>query len=189
MAFLEKGLRSSGLETLSLSLPATFGSLKECVDSMYLQVNEIISDCASVNFVAHSMGGLVVREYLDRYNHPNIEKCVFIATPHKGSRLAEIVNGIPLYSHVFKPISALLPQNNHSKKNCSKIGLIIGDKSFGIFGNIFLEKNNDGRVEMSSALSDDADDIVILHFNHKEIHHTNETLLLVKKFLLDGTFH
>ncbi len=36
------------------------------------------------NLVGHSMGGLVARTYLQKYNNPNIDKVITAGSPHKG---------------------------------------------------------------------------------------------------------
>jgi hypothetical protein len=53
--------------------------LKEIID--YLKIT---TGRSKINIVAHSMGGLVVREYLDLFGTGNINKVVFVNTPHHG---------------------------------------------------------------------------------------------------------
>lgn len=42
------------------------------------------SEMDKVNIVAHSMGGLVVRRYIQKYGHENIDNLILIATPNQG---------------------------------------------------------------------------------------------------------
>lgn len=43
-------------------------------------------DCSKVDIVAHSMGGLVAREYIQSGQYQNdIDQLIFLGTPHKGS--------------------------------------------------------------------------------------------------------
>jgi len=52
------------------------------------KINEVktICNCQKVDLVAHSMGGLVAREYIqsDQYQH-DVDQVIFLGTPHKGS--------------------------------------------------------------------------------------------------------
>jgi len=189
MFYLENGLNKYGFKTFSVNLPTTFGTFEECRNSFYLQINDFIKDYNSVNYVAHSMGGLIVRDYIEYTNQHNVDKCIFIATPHNGSKLAEIATFIPFYKNIFKSINALLPNNKLSYKNLNiRIGLIVGDKNKGILGKLFLSKDSDGLVETSSVKTIDANEVIILHFGHKEIHQQYETLIYVKQFLTTATF-
>jgi len=191
MAYLEKGLRQAGHEVFSVNLPTTFCSLEECRNSMFLQINEIIKNAAIVNYVAHSMGGLITRSFIEKEKQCNVGNCVFIATPHNGSKLAKIADFIPLYSTVFKPIKDLLPNLNFRAFDSNKhfkIGVIAGSQNEGVIGKLFLPEENDGRVEVSSVKTTDMDDFVILPYGHADIHHKEDTLVLVDKFLKKGCF-
>jgi hypothetical protein len=53
--------------------------LKEIIDYI-----KITTGRNEINIVAHSMGGLVVREYLDLFGIESIKKVVFVNTPHYG---------------------------------------------------------------------------------------------------------
>jgi hypothetical protein len=69
-----------------------------------------------------------------------------------------------------------------------EIGLIIGNNNNAIFGKLFLSTESDGRVEIFSALSKDAKDIIILLYGHNEIHHEETTLNMIIDFLMNGVF-
>jgi triacylglycerol esterase/lipase EstA (alpha/beta hydrolase family) len=191
MAFLEKGLRKSGFKTVSVNLPTTFGTLEECRHSLSLQIKNLTRKDRIVNYVAHSMGGLIIRDYINDDKQNNVGKCVFIATPHKGSRLADIANRIPFYSKIFRPIEALSSGSKFSSSSLDKnikVGLIAGNKNTNLLGKLFLSNKSDGWVEVASVKCKDADELIEVPFGHKEIHHQHKTLILVKNFLLQGTF-
>lgn len=114
MRFLESGLSSSGFEVFVVSLPTTFSSLEQCSKSLFLQIKDIVDEYEVVNFVAHSMGGLITRSFIEHIGQEKIGKCVFIATPHSGSSLASFASLIPLYQDIFKPIKDLLPSSGCS---------------------------------------------------------------------------
>lgn len=190
MAYLEKGLRKAGFNTLAVKLPTTFGTFQDCVDSLKDQMAEL-DDATTVNFVAHSMGGLITREYIYQQRAGNVGKCVFIATPHGGTRVASLVDKIPLYSSIFKPIKHLLPASGYREFERDKgfeLGLIAGRKRWSLVGKVLLRNPSDGRVEVESVKTDDADDFVVLPFGHKTIHHRKLTLENVVVFLREGRF-
>ncbi|MEM4711200.1 MAG: alpha/beta fold hydrolase, partial [Candidatus Woesearchaeota archaeon] len=53
--------------------------LKDIIDN-----TKKTSEKDKVNIVAHSMGGLVVRRYIQKYGHENIDNLILIATPNQG---------------------------------------------------------------------------------------------------------
>jgi len=194
MSYLEKGLSQFGFNVISVNLPTTFGSLNDCIKSLHFQVNDIIMNHKKVHYVAHSMGGLIARYYIKSYKQDNVDKCVFIATPHKGSKLADIADKIPLYSKIFRPIKHLRTTNDISsvilqKSSFGNLGLIAGTKNKNTLGKLFLSNKSDGRVEVSSVEIDDADEFITFPFGHQKIHHQYETLNAVKFFLRKGSFN
>lgn len=190
MSYLEDGLQKAGFKTYAPKLPTTFGTLQDCVDSLKAQMAEL-DYATTVNFVAHSMGGLIARNYILQHGNGNIGKCVFIATPHGGTRVASVVHKIPLYPAIFKPIKHFLPESGFRKFEHDKgfeLGLIAGDKHWSPIGKFLLRKPSDGRVEIESVKTEDADDFVILPFGHKTIHRQKLTLDSVVSFLKEGRF-
>lgn len=190
MCYLERGLQKCGFETCSVDLPTTFGSFEDCIKSMRLQLSEYEKK-DKLHYVAHSMGGLLVRAYLESYESSKTGNCVFIATPHKGTKLAAIAEKIPFYSSTFKPIRSLLPNNGYKireTKKESRLGVIAGSRDPGVLGRLFLSGSNDGRVEVECAKSEDADEFLVVPYGHKDIHHQEVTLLNVIEFIQKGRF-
>lgn len=190
MAYLENGLQKAGFKTYAPKLPSTFGTLQDCVDSLKAQMAEL-DDATTINFVAHSMGGLIARNYILQHGAGRIGKCVFIATPHGGTRVASVVDKIPLYPSIFKPIKHFLPESGFRKFERDKgfkLGLIAGSKHWSPIGKFLLRKPSDGRVEIESVKTEDADDFMVLPFGHKAIHRRKLTLDYVVGFLIEGRF-
>lgn len=55
------------------------------IDSQIAGLYEKIKDYDDVNFVAHSMGGLLVDSYVNNYNTDNVSKIVTLGTPFNGA--------------------------------------------------------------------------------------------------------
>lgn len=70
--------------------------LKTAIDNLHKDADEII-------LVGHSMGGLVVRQYLlDEYiarREPRVNKVILYAVPNEGSSLAQIAKNISVYKN------------------------------------------------------------------------------------------
>lgn len=183
MSYLDMELNSLGYETFVVNLPTTFGSFDEILDSFTLQL-EPFKDY-ELSFVAHSMGGLVAREYINAHDELNIKKCIFIATPHHGSELADIAKSIPLFASVFKPIQKLKTINKCTpfQNKTFDLGLIAGENNKDILGRFFMSEQSDGRVSVESVKTDDADDFIVLPYDHDNIHKKQDTLKQVVSFL------
>ncbi len=191
MRFLERGLRGFGYETASISLPATFGSMEDCLESMRRQWRDLLPDGRKAAFVAHSLGGLVVRLFLERDKPSNVHACVFIATPHEGSKIADIACRIPIFSDVFPTVRDMTTHGDRRPvRHASdmKLGVIAGTANRSILGRLLLKSQSDGRVELASAKAADAHDTLLLPWGHHQILFRQPTLMAVDSFLKRGTF-
>jgi hypothetical protein len=73
--------------------------IAESFDTMIKRMNDQGYACAKVDYVAHSMGGSVLRNTLEKpeyknsknYNQGYVNKFITICTPHQGSPLGDIV--------------------------------------------------------------------------------------------------
>lgn len=63
-----------------LDLNTTKDLLKQKIDEVKLQTGK-----DKVNIIAHSMGGLLVKDYLNSYEKESVDKLIFIGTPHLGA--------------------------------------------------------------------------------------------------------
>ncbi|MDR3302956.1 MAG: alpha/beta fold hydrolase, partial [Treponema sp.] len=107
MRFLSDGLKSAGLNTMVANLPTTICSVNTCATLLNADICEKIRKYGKVNFVGHSMGGLIIRKYIQEYKPDNIGRCVFIATPHLGSEIADAASTIPFVNELMKSLEDL----------------------------------------------------------------------------------
>lgn len=184
-----------GYTAVTANLPLSFAPLEECVAVFSEQIQSILSrhdSYARIHLVGYSMGGLVVRSFLSKNAVVNLGRCVLIAVPNRGTKLADMAGKLlkPLV-HLYKPLKSLKtgviefgePLNTPKPE----IGVIAGAANKHLLG-FFLAGANDGRVEVESAMLGGMADFIIRPYSHKEIHHQPETAQLVHSFLHTGKF-
>lgn len=195
MFALRDYLTEMGYQCLTVNLPTRFGSLNDCTNVMYSQLDKLLNtvEFQKIHFVGHSMGGLIIRSFLARNNLPSIGRCVLIACPNNGTSLAD-------KAYKFcSPIVKILKPLNDLRVNSLKIpppkniphpemGVIAGNKSNLLLG-AFLDKENDGRVEVESTKMETMIDFTVQLYGHKEIHHQPAIAILVDEFLSTGSFN
>ena len=99
---------------------------------------------------------------------------------------------------MFKPVGKILKTlNDLTTENVEKLKIeVIPDIEIGsIAGNInnlllgrLLRNDNDGRIEVDSAIIEGMKDSIVLPYGHKEIHYKYETSILINRFIRKGTF-
>lgn len=197
MMNLKKNLEALGYECITVDLPLTFESIEHATSIFENKMQEILFSLGNgkkISLVGHSSGGLVIRLFLSNTEYiRRIHRCVLVATPNKGSRLADIAwRTFPPFVKVFKTLY-FLREKSVKKLNlyCGdqiEIGVIAGNRSNLLLGKL-LKGENDGRVGLSSALYERAKECIVLPYNHNEIHHRFKTAKLIDCFLRKGSFY
>ncbi len=195
MISLKKYLGNLGYNTHLVNLPLTHKHINKATKMFKKQLQQIskqYSKNTKFHIVGHSTGGLVILNYL---RHPvkeiSIDRCVQIATPNKGSQLADIAfNYLPFIFKNYKTLNDIQTEKTNIPKNSlinNKIGAIAGNKSNSIYS-IIIKGDDDGRISIDSVKIPALEDFLILPYGHKEIHHKKKTAKYIHNFLEYGKF-
>ncbi|MFP4194133.1 MAG: esterase/lipase family protein [Desulfobacterales bacterium] len=196
MSRLAGFLKEAGYRTEGVNLPLTFERVEEAAEVFAKEVNSVLEDLPedeTIAMVGHSTGGVIIRYFLAHSaDRRRVDHAVLIATPNKGSRLAEKIGEFSdLLVETFATLDSLRPENISRLELYDSgeipIGAIAGNREDLTLGGL-LEKENDGRVEVDSVYYQGLDDFIIVPFNHNEIHHKKETAELVSRFIETGSF-
>lgn len=193
---LKQNLELLGYECIVPNLPLTFKEFDQSALILEAILEELIESNLKheekVNLVGHSTGGLVIRKFVSETNHiSRIGRCVLIATPNKGSKLANLAASIKPVGEIYRTLKSLkynyIEQMDFTSVPDVEIAAIAGNKNNLFLGNLIRDEN-DGRVELSSVFYPELKDIITLPFGHIEIHHQQETAKWVDTFLRTGKF-
>ncbi len=197
MKRLHQHLESLGYECFSPNLSLTYKELEFASLTLEGILEEVTASNLrkdeQIHLVGHSTGGLVIRKLLSDTKHANrIGRCVLIATPNQGSKLAEIAGSVTFYVEVYKTLKSLtyhaVRQLKIENESNIEIAAIAGTKNNLLLGKL-IGRENDGRVEVDSVYLPSLNDFMTLPYGHKEIHHQLETAKWVDAFLRTGKFN
>ena len=192
MAFLAGYFEKKGYAVFRPTLPTIFSSLDQCTARLAEKLQQLPRDWQRIHFVGHSMGGLIIRQYLAGHGVEGLGRCVLIGTPNKGTSLAGIAARYFSFAlHLFKPIQSFLPgglaiappRNNPPPE----MGVIAGNRDNILLGRLFKHES-DGRVPVDSVPFAGQKEFITLPYNHLDIHHSQEVAELVLQFLRTGSF-
>ena len=91
--YLRLRLRLLGIPSLhAINLPP-WKDIESLTERVAIKVDELrlASGCERVHLVGHSMGGIIARNYVQlRGGAPKVERCILLAAPNGGSKLAAL---------------------------------------------------------------------------------------------------
>ena len=191
MSVLNDFFIARGFRVFAPRLPTTFGSLEECTVEFERQFGKFQGDYSRIHFVGHSMGGLILRQFLSRNRVNTIGRCVLIGTPNKGTNLASMISWCWPVRKIVKPLDAFQPGGVDIPPPLNSpppdMGAIAGNGDGLLFGK-FIHGENDGRVPVDSVSFEGMKELILLGYHHNEIHRKHDVVELVYRFLREGTF-
>jgi pimeloyl-ACP methyl ester carboxylesterase len=190
MFLLQKRIRDAGYEAHSIE----YESLQEPPEIILEKVGEQIAllcrdDSRPVHFVAHSLGGLIIRAYLDQRPAINLGRVVLLGTPSQGSELVDIYGDTWLFK-VLGPTAHELGTDDDSFPNrigppFYPLGIIAGTSSFNPITDDHLPGADDGVVSVKSTKIDGMTDFMMVATSHSMMRYNetvaNETIHFLKK--------
>lgn len=149
---LAKRLRAEGFDTHQYG----YRSMRDAIGTnsarlhQWLEANHAPN--RPIDLVGHSLGGLIIRDFLARYPQWQIGRCVTLGTPHKGSICADYIWRLTpaivgrSYIDALDGTVAPLPDD-------ITLGVIAGDTPYGL-GQLFLQHHHHQLKKQGSALLD-----------------------------------
>ncbi len=204
MVPLRIALERAGYRTVNQGYPSR--SREESIETLAaVYVAEALAKCdsppdAPVYFVAHSLGGILVRQYLQDRDVPPGSRMVMLGPPNQGSELVDQF-GADAWFQVLGPAARQLGTADDGLLSRLKpvdleIGVIAGTRAgldafileSGILESGGLPKPHDGRVSLTSAQLEEMRDFLEVNQSHTLMLVEHKVIRQVLAFLATGHF-
>lgn len=153
-----------------------------------------VNNTSATHFVTHSLGGILVRQYLQHNTIENIGRIVMLSPPNQGSEVADLLNDYSLYQLVLGPAAGQLGTGEGSlirqlKPVKGEIGIITGDNSSDPWFSPVIPGEDDGKVSVESAKLEEMSDFITVHNGHTFIMRDDSVINQILYFLKHGSFN
>ena len=150
-------------------------------------------NAGTIHFVAHSMGGILVRQYLQSNKIPGLGKIVMLAPPNQGSEVVDHMKESSFFEEIMGPAGLQLSTQNSSKPNSLEpipgtIGIIAGSVTSDPWFAWMFDGPNDGKVSVESTRLYEMADFLLVEHGHTFIMKSDDVIQQVLFFLKHGKF-
>lgn len=169
-----------------LSKIAVGGSLAKCLD-----------DYEKVHFVTHSLGGILVRQYLSKHNVHKLGNVVMLGPPNQGSELVDFFQKSPILDRIFKSTNGPAGRQLGTAADAVPkalgevdfpLGIIAGTRNFNFMYSRIMPSDSDGKVTVNSSKVAGMTDHLTLPVDHTFMMLDRNVIRQVKAFIKNGQF-
>ena len=181
MKIAELYLASKGYEVINIDYPSRTDTIEDiAINHVQKIIEEQCTDKSKkINFVTHSLGGILTRHYLQHHRPENLGRVVMLAPPNKGSEMANLFSQSKIVTSIMGSSLKRLKTDSDSIPNT----LPAPDYEVGIIAGKF-----DFTVPPEMTKLEKSKDFTTVNTSHTFIMNYPSTLSAILKFLQTGKF-
>lgn len=190
---LEKALIDHGYEVVNVDYPSTKHDIESLAEWSIGNAIKAVQRQNKIHFVTHSMGGILVRQFLRQHAMQNLGRVVMLGPPNSGSEVVDILQNLPGFKTVNGPAGLQLSATKEGLPNQLgaanfEVGIIAGSRSINLVLSTMLPEPNDGKVSVESSKLEGMADHVVMPVTHTFMMRNTAVIQQVIAFLQTGAF-
>ena len=190
---LENALRKHGYSVQNIG----YGSTRKNIELLATEaIGPALEKCPAghrVHFVTHSMGGILVRQYLRHHDIDNLGRVVMLGPPNKGSEVVDKMRDFHGFYFIHGDAGLELGTGATSVPNKLgqanfDLGIIAGTRSVDFIMSRMIPGINDGRVSVENTKLEGMRDHLEMEVTHTFMMRNRKVIDQVIHYLETGKF-
>ena len=195
MARLGERLAADGFATVAVDYPSRHFPIETLAPMAMTPALEACraGGARTVHAVTHSLGGILVRQYLAGHDVPELGRVVMLAPPNHGSEVADAYRGIFLYRWLNGPAGDQLGTGEDGVPGRlgpteADVAVIAGTASINPILSLSLPNPDDGKVSVASARLEGMCAMLLVDASHPFVMKDEAVMEEVSAYLRTGRF-
>jgi pimeloyl-ACP methyl ester carboxylesterase len=159
-------------------------------------IEEALAACPQtqpVHFVTHSMGGILVRQFLAQHDIDNLGRVVMLGPPNKGSEVVDKLRDVPGFHFLNGDAGLELGTGAASVPNKLgranfDVGIIAGTSSVNLILSSLIPGTDDGKVSVENTRLEGMNDHLEMAVTHPFMMRNDAVIEQVIHYLETGQF-
>ena len=193
---MQRALIDEGFETANIGYASRDYTVEELAETV---IPEGLAACRAkgstgrIHFVTHSLGGILLRQYLSEHRIPDLGRTVMLGPPNQGSVAVDELRDVPGFEWLNGPAGLQLGKGEDSVPlklgpATFELGVIAGNRTIDPITSSVLENPDDGRVSVEDTKVEGMDDFVVVEHSHAFMMRMRRPIELTIRFLNSGSF-
>ena len=193
---MERELIAAGFVTANVDYPSREHTVEELAGMAVpagLENCRSFDDVEKIHFVTHSLGGILLRQYLSEHDVMELGRVVMLGPPNQGSAAVDELADLPGFDWVNGPAGRQLGQGAESVPlrlgpADFELGVIAGNRTIDPVTSAVLPDPDDGKVSVEDTKLEGTADFVVVGHSHAFMMRMRKVIDLTIEFLRSGSF-
>jgi len=190
---LQQALLQKGYRVHNVSYASTHSNIEQLAEEAIGPALKLCPAEHSIHFVTHSLGGILVRQYLSHHEIENLGRVVMLGPPNHGSEVVDKLCDFPGFRFIHGEAGLELGTGESSVPNQLgaanfDLGVIAGTRSVNLILSLMISGPDDGKVSVENTRLEGMHDHLQMKVTHPFMMRNVKVIEQVIHYLETGRF-